>query len=100
MNWENIKLIFSKELIGTLRDRRTIITMVIVPLVFYPLLFAGVGYLSMIGNVKSEETVSKIIVSGGEFAPQLVKDFRENKKIEVILSEDDFQSSLQKGEVQ
>ena len=100
MNWKNIKLIFSKELIGTLRDRRTIITMVIVPLVFYPLLFAGVGYLNMMGNIKSEETVSKIIVSGGEFAPQLVKDLQENKKIEVILSEDDFQSNLQKGEIQ
>jgi sodium transport system permease protein len=71
MNWKNIKLIFAKELIGTVRDKRTIIAMVIIPLIFYPLLFMGIGYFSRVGNIKSEEAVSKIIISDVEFAPRL-----------------------------
>jgi sodium transport system permease protein len=100
MNWKNIKLIFTKELIGTIRDKRTIIAMVIIPLVFYPLLFMGIGYFGKMGNIKSEEAVSKIIISGAEFAPQLVKYFQDNKKIEVLSAIGDSQSNLQKGEVQ
>lgn len=100
MNWKNIKLIFTKELIGTVRDKRTIIAMVIIPLIFYPLLFMGIGYFGKMGNIKSEEVTSKIIISGAEFAPQLVKYFQDNKKIEVLSAIDDSQSNLQKGEVQ
>lgn len=100
MNWKNIKLIFTKELIGTVRDKRTIIVMVIIPLIFYPLLFMGIGYFGKMGNIKSEEAVSKIIISGAEFAPQLAKYFQDNKKIEVHSAIGDSQSNLQKGEVQ
>ncbi|GAH58734.1 unnamed protein product, partial [marine sediment metagenome] len=100
MNWKNIKLIFTKELIGTVRDKRTIIVMVIIPLIFYPLLFMGIGYFGKMANIKSEEAVSKIIISGAEFAPQLVKYLQDNKKIEVLSAIGDSQSNLQKGEVQ
>ena len=100
MNWKNIKLIFTKELIGTVRDKRTIIAMVIIPLIFYPLLFMGIGYFGKMGNIKSEEAASKIIISGTEFAPQLVEYFQDNKKIEVHSTIGDSQSNLQKGEVQ
>jgi sodium transport system permease protein len=60
----------------------------------------GIGYFGKMGNIKSEEAVSKIIISGAEFAPQLVKYFQDNKKIEVLSAIGDSQSNLQKGEVQ
>ena len=100
MSWKNIKLIFIKELVGTIRDKRTIIAMIIIPLIFYPLLFMGIGYFGKMGNIKSEEAVSKIIISGAEFAPQLIKYFQDNEKIEVLSAIGDSQSNLQKGEVQ
>jgi len=100
MNWKNTKLIFTKELIGTVRDKRTIIAMVIIPLIFYPLLFIGIGYFGMTGNIKSEEVASKVVISDAEFAYQLVKYFQDNNKIEVISTKDDFHSNLQRGEVQ
>jgi len=61
MSWKNIKLIFIKEIVGTIRDKRTIIAMIIIPLIFYPLLFTGIGYFNKVGSMKSEETASKII---------------------------------------
>jgi len=100
MSWKNIKLIFIKELLGTIRDRRTIIAMIIIPLIFYPLLFAGIGYFSKLGSIKSEEANSKIIIDGAEFAPQLVNYLREYEKIEIFILEGDSPAKLQNGDIQ
>jgi len=100
MSWKNIKLIFIKELVGTIRDKRTIIAMIIIPLIFYPLLFAGIGYFSKIGSIKSEEANSKIMIYGAEFAPQLVKHLQDSEKIEILIIEDDFPNKLQNGDIQ
>jgi sodium transport system permease protein len=100
MSWKNIKLIFIKELMGTIRDKRTIIAMIIIPLIFYPLLFTGIGYFNKLGNMKSEEDASKIVIRGAEFAPQLVKYLRDFEKIEVITTEEDSPNKLQNGNIQ
>jgi len=100
MNWKNIKLIFIKELVGTIRDKRTIIAMIIIPLIFYPLLFAGIGYFSKIGSIKSEEANSKIMIYGAESAPQLVKHLQDSEKIEVLTTEEDSPAKLQNGDIQ
>jgi len=100
MNWKNIKLIFIKELVGTIRDKRTIIAMIIIPLIFYPLLFTGVGYFNKMGSMKSEETNSKIMIYGAEFAPQLVKHLQDSEKIEILIMEEDFSNKLQNGDIQ
>src|SRR5215510_2384218 len=39
-----IKLIYLKELLDLLRDRRTIISMLVLPLLFIPLIFLGLNY--------------------------------------------------------
>jgi len=100
MSWKNIRLIFVKELVGTIRDKRTIIAMIIIPLIFYPLLFAGVGYFSKIGSLKSEEANSKIVIHGAEFAPQLVKHLQDSEKIKVFTIGEDYPTKLQNGDIQ
>ena len=100
MNWKNIKLIFIKELVGTIRDKRTIIAMIIIPLIFYPLLFTGIGYFNKMGSIKSEETNSKIMIYGMEFAPQLVKYLQDSEKIEILTTEDDSSFKLHNGDIQ
>ena len=100
MSWKNIKLIFTKELVGTIRDKRTIIAMIIIPLIFYPLLFTGIGYFSKVGSIRSEEAASKIMIYGAEFAPQLVKHLQDYEKIEVLTIEDDSPARLLNGDIQ
>ena len=100
MSWKNINLIFIKELVGTIRDKRTIIAMIIIPLIFYPLLFTGIGYFNKVGSRKSEEANSKIMIHGAEFAPQLVKHLQDSEKIEILIIEDGFPNKLQNGDIQ
>jgi len=49
--------IFKKEMLDTLRDRRTLITMIIVPLLLMPVLLSVV---TMIGNNRTKKAWKKI----------------------------------------
>ncbi|HER24074.1 MAG TPA: ABC transporter permease [Candidatus Atribacteria bacterium] len=100
MNRKNIKLIFIKELLGTIRDKRTIIAMILIPLIFYPLLFTVISYFNRLGSVKSEEAASRVMIDGAEFAPQLVKYLQDYEKFEIIILEDDSPHKLQNGDIQ
>ncbi|MCI0659460.1 MAG: ABC transporter permease subunit [Acidobacteria bacterium] len=44
MQLQSIKVIYLKEMLDLMRDRRTIISMIVFPLVFVPLLFMGMNY--------------------------------------------------------
>src|SRR5262245_46438719 len=44
MQLQSIKLIYLKEILDLLRDRRTIISMLVFPLVVMPLIFLGLNY--------------------------------------------------------
>ena len=65
MNWSNVKLIFRRELRDQLRDRRTLFTVVILPLVLYPLL--GMSLLQVTQFMREHPT--KIWVVGAENLP-------------------------------
>ena len=66
MKWANIKLICARELRDQLRDRRTLFTILILPLVLYPLL--GMTYLQVAQFLKDSPT--RIWIIGTENLPQ------------------------------
>ena len=99
INWKNIKAIFSKEIIGAIRDKRTLIAMIVVPLIFYPLLFIGMGYFSQMGNKKSEETVSIVAIIGGEFAMPLSEYIEKQDMINTVTTEENIFTQLKNGEI-
>jgi sodium transport system permease protein len=66
MSWTNIKLIYLRELRDQLRDRRTLFTIVLLPLLMYPLL--AMVWCQMQQFLK--ERPSKVLVVGVESLPQ------------------------------
>ena len=73
MNWRNIKRLFVRELLGQLRDRRTIFTTVMLPVMIYPVL----GLVMMQAVQFMSENSSKLVVVGGfqyEGLPELLTD--------------------------
>lgn len=87
MNWKNISLVFKKEIQGAIRDRRTLISMIVVPLIFYPLLFLGIGYFSVMGQRSSENIPSLIGITGAENSPELIEILKRDKNITIIHSQ-------------
>jgi sodium transport system permease protein len=94
MKWNNVRLIYCKEISGAIRDRRTLISMIIIPLIFYPLLFLGIGYFTMMGQQNSESMSSVIAVKGSEYAPGLIEKLEEKEKINVVYLEKDQRIEL------
>ena len=66
MNYKKLKTLYKKEIMDVLRDKKTILTMVVLPVILYPLLFLVVmQVVSMISQSQQERTyhVSYVNVS-------------------------------------
>ena len=66
MSLGNIGIVYRKELTDSLRDRRTVISMVVVPLLLMPMLTIGMGLLSVALVGQAMKEVPGIMILGGE----------------------------------
>ena len=84
MNLTAIGVVYRKELTEWLRDRRTLISTVLVPLLAFPILMVGITALAtvMIGNAEKE--IPKIMILGGEDSPQLLESLNKSDQLKVV----------------
>jgi sodium transport system permease protein len=94
MSARNIGIVYRKELTEALRDRRTLITMFIVPLILFPLLSVGFGSMvaALIG--KAEQERPKIMLKGGEDSPDVVQGLKNLDTVTVAPLEPDWESQI------
>jgi sodium transport system permease protein len=90
MSWREIAIVYRKELIDSLRDRRTVISMIVIPVLAMPLLTVGLGYLSFTLLNRAKRETSKIMVLGGADSPNVLAALRNVDKIEVVPSSPDY----------
>ena len=86
MNWKNILTIYGKELCDMLRDRRTLISMIVIPTVAIPGLFALVTAISFRVQQEVAATPPTIMVLGGEDSPESRGALLKNFLTEYVLS--------------
>jgi sodium transport system permease protein len=93
MDLRRIGIVYRKEIVESLRDRRTIISTIVIPLILFPLIFVGFGGFAtgMMKSVQAER--SKIAILGAEHAPKLVAKVRESPAFEFASSEN-FQTRI------
>ena len=84
MNLSAISVVYRKELTEWLRDRRTLISTVLVPLLAFPLLMVGITALAtvMIGNAEKE--IPKIMILGGEHSPELLERLHKLDNLAIV----------------
>lgn len=57
MNYKKLSLLYKKEILDVIRDKKTILTMVVLPVILYPLLFLVImQVMSMINTSQQERT--------------------------------------------
>uniref|UniRef100_A0A7C2JY58 CPBP family intramembrane metalloprotease n=1 Tax=Schlesneria paludicola TaxID=360056 RepID=A0A7C2JY58_9PLAN len=66
MNWRNIGLIFRREVLDQLRDRRTLFMIAVLPLLLYPALGIGMMQLTVLF---SEQPRTVVILGAGDLPP-------------------------------
>ena len=91
--------VYRKEIRDTLRDKRTVMVMILVPILLYPLLFTTMGQIMTVGTKKLEMQTSRIALQGS-LPPDLVGRIEADKKLSIAESEDalnDLQGKVIQG---
>ena len=94
MNWKAIFVVYRKELRDQLRDRRTIISTIVIPTVVMPLIMFGFGTVmsKIIRQAKDEGTSVMVINSAG--APELMKSIKADPKFRVVAEASDYKQRI------
>jgi sodium transport system permease protein len=96
MNWKKVLIVFKKEIIDTLRDKRTLMVMILVPILLYPMLFATMGQIMTTGAKKLEGQKS-VIALNDSVPSQLVRMIRRTDQFEIQDSEDPLEALKSKS---
>jgi len=93
--------IFRKELKDTLRDRRTIMMMIVMPLVLVPLLITVVVTIQRSQMEKAEAKQLNIAFIGKEYVPELYGMFQIDERFYIVegIQEDSISLMTSKGEL-
>jgi sodium transport system permease protein len=99
MSLRNVGIVYRKELREALRDRRTVIASVVVPLFLFPIL--SVGLFALIGNIvsKTEEASPKVMVIGGDDSPGILAALKATPKIEIVPASQNWKEQVIEKEI-
>lgn len=99
MNLHAISVVYRKELTEWLRDRRTLISTVLVPLLAFPVLIGGMISLSTKLINQAKEEVPKVMIIHGEDSPAVVAAVRANKEVEVVPYAADWKDEISEKQI-
>lgn len=84
MKLENVWIIFRKEFLDILRDRRTLMSMILLPMLVVPLLMIGIGGMVSSQMNKMKEKRSPVALLGSRWAPVLLDSLKQAKGLQII----------------
>ncbi|MFZ0213255.1 MAG: ABC transporter permease [Candidatus Acidiferrales bacterium] len=84
MNLRNSWIVYRKELRDMLRDKRTIRSMIIIPVVAFPVLFLLLGYVEAHFAGQAQKEVALIMVQGGEDSPKILMALQNFSGVKIM----------------
>lgn len=95
MNLKQVIIVYRKEMKDILRDRRTLISMILIPILIFPLLTVGMSSLMKTQMKKIKEKTMPVIIMGEEHAPELYDFLIETGMFLFIDTAEDSLGSLE-----
>ena len=99
MSLRNIGIVYRKEFTEAIRDRRTLISTILVPLLLFPILTVGFGYTAVKLIGKAEKEVHRIMILGGEDSPDIVQGIKKLDSIEIVPAAPDYRDQIVNKEI-
>lgn len=81
---KRVLTILAKELKDTIRDRRTLVVMVLLPIILMPLILVGTIMLQEWASRSALDHVTRLNVTGGENAPDLVVFLEGEPQLDLV----------------
>jgi len=94
-----IGIVYRKEFTEWVRDRRTLISTVLVPLFFFPIIMVGFTALAVVMVGKAKEETPKIMILGGEDSPQVLSGLRKVKSLEIAPYRANWKEQISEKEI-
>jgi len=90
MSLRNIGIVYRKELTDSLRDRRTLISTIVVPILLIPAMTIGLGGMITSVMKKAEKDVPPVMILGGEDSPRTVQALSHLPAVRVVPASNDY----------
>ncbi len=94
MSWKNIVTVYLKELKDSLRDRRAIFSIVVVPTLLMPALMFGVGKIAAGVFSKARQETPTVMIIGGDDSPGIVAELKQSAKMRIVESAADWKQRI------
>ena len=99
MNLNAVGIVYRKEFTEWVRDRRTLISTVLVPLFLFPLMIVGFSALAVVMVGKAEKETPKVMILGGEDSPQLVTRLKKLDSLEIVPYVPDWKEEISNKDI-
>lgn len=90
MNYRQIGVVFRKEFTDTLRDRRTLIASILVPILLFPVMILGFVGLAILVAGRAVRESPQVMVLGAEHAPQIAGQLAKHRDLKVVPAAADY----------
>ena len=94
MSWKNIVTIYGKELRDSLRDRRTLLSMIIIPVLVMPMLVYVVGRVGARVYATARGEIPVIMVIGGEDSPATRALLQASARFRIVPETADYRQKI------
>ncbi len=94
MNWPNIATIYTKELRDMLRDRRTLLSMIIIPTLVMPAIMALIGFISFKIVREARATAPTVMLIGGDDSPAVRAALAAHDKVKIVPAAADWKQRI------
>ena len=99
MSMRNVGIVYKKELTESIRDRRTLISTIVVPLLMFPVLTVGFGAAMVSLLNKAEKETPQVMVLGGADSPMVLADLKKLEGLKIVDSTPDWKDRIVNKEV-
>jgi sodium transport system permease protein len=99
MSWLTVGTIYAKELRDSLRDRRTLISTVVIPTIAIPALLLGVGKIASAVVSKAREEIPRVMVIGGADSPGVRAELEKSRRFRAEPATPDWKSLISEKKV-
>lgn len=97
MNFKNIKTIWKKEVRDTVRDRRTMLSMILIPMLLIPVILVGMFKFMESQQKAQEQKTVKVALVGEGYAPEIADAFKKDKRMEIVTLDEDIDKAVADG---
>lgn len=94
MNWSNIITVYLKELKDSLRDRRTLMSTIIIPTLVMPVMFFGVGKIMSVVVKQARAEIPSVAIIGGADSPAVVAALKQSPKLHIVATPTDWKKAI------